>query len=428
MQNYSIRPLARIPLFITMIALHYEVNKSFPDGRVALYKSIAKAYLKDISRKRKIPIDRRLTYEEQYKCMGKLAVKMQEIRSMSEKSSFQLSISQKDAEQTFLETLIKNDPKKGSEIRNRVKAYFNSLKKNSEILIPKTEDTVGFLHLSYQEFFAAEELRDEFEEIILTDKEQKDVFYRKMRNFAQLQSWTETIILFFEGFRTEERNYVNKCQLAFNNIFNWKNSNFENIEDSGVETGLKILTNNYIGDNFNISAKYQTYDYYFINRYDTPWGVFEYLISWARKKGLFIEELPDNSKQNHSVEKVRWVEIADKKKTFEIPYFPNLVFLNLNNSSIKTIVGLGNLKNLRSLILDRNPINDFSPLKDAKSLQILRCNQTQVSDLGPLKELTKLWRLDLKQTQVSDLGPLKELKNLGYLELNQTQVSNLKPL
>jgi energy-coupling factor transporter ATP-binding protein EcfA2 len=390
MQNPSIQPLARIPLFITMIALYYEVNQIFPDGRVDLYRSIAKAYLKDINRKRKIPLERSLNYNEQYRCMGKLALKLQEVRTRTAKSDHQLSISQVEAEDIFLKALLEINPHKDkNEEKERVKSFFNSLKKNSEILIPKTENTFSFLHLSYQEFFAAEELRVEFEDIII-EADRQEGFWKKMKTYAQNESWTETIILFFEGFRTEENKNTKKCKLSFDKIFGWDIKTHKIKEKSSVLVGLKVLTNAYIGESFPPDDKHKTLDNYFIQyvKYDRE-PINKFLSNWGRKSGCLIDDL--NEGVNTINPNVRWIIINKKKtNTSAIRFFPNCTYIDLTQTQV----------------------TDISPLKDLKNLRELDLNQTQVTDISPLKDLKELWRLDLNQTQVTDISPLKDLKNL----------------
>ena len=200
-----IQHLARIPNLLTMMAIFFRINQRFPDGRIELFRTIAKAYLDDLNRKRGIKVGHQLEFKEQKAGMAAIAYRMQELRSSTHgKEGVQLTISEEEAKKIFAEELAKVNRKLETlELKKLAEDFIESLHIRSEILIPKTIDSFGFLHLSYQEFFSAEFLQSEFN--LVTGRKGNETlenqFWAKMQGFAQQSSWHETIVLFLKAFR-----------------------------------------------------------------------------------------------------------------------------------------------------------------------------------------------------------------------------------
>lgn len=436
-QEPAIQHLARIPILLTMMALHYRVKRYFPDGRVTLYKSIAQAYLKEINEKRKIRIDRRLRLDEQMKCLGKLALFLQEIRNDTT-STFHLTIKQQVAEDIFFDTLKKNYKDSEIDLRNRIGDFFNSLKWRSEILIPKTSDTYSFLHLSYQEYFASESLREEYNYIMKFGKnEEKDLFWTRMRKFAQSIFWQEVMVLFFEGFRSDIENLIEDCIFCYSNIFE------ANPVLKGEEMLLatKILTNSYIGNNFPEISKLDflttklSHCLKYRHRIDFSDSILSTIRNWGVQKGHFLEiqRESDYSKLNSST---LWVKInIDQLDCEMLLNAPNCLLIVARNTwTITKIHQIEGLKSLKHLDLSnghtsqKTPLEDLLPFKNLTTLVSLTLAASRISNISPLEKLTQLEFLNLNSTKVSDLSPVSNLKKLKELYVSGSQVADLSPL
>lgn len=94
------------------------------------------------------------------------------------------------------------------------------------------------------------------------------------------------------------------------------------------------------------------------------------------------------------------------------------------------IVNLGDLrgmKNLKTLMLDRQSISDLSPLKGLP-LQTLELSSNEVVDLTPLKQCATLTKLNVNANPVKDITPLASLENLESLDISFTTVTDLSPI
>lgn len=430
-QQPSVQHLARIPILLTMTALFYRVRRYFPDGRITLYKSIAQAYLKDINVKRNISIDRQLSLQEQMKGMGRLALKLNIKSEVAQKDSH-LAVSQVESEILFFEALKNNfDASKQVDLKSRISAFFSSLHNRSEILIPKTTNSFSFLHLSYQEYFASEALRDDYNSIMKFGKEKdKNQFWDKMRKYANNPIWHETLVLFFEGFKSDLDNLIDDCRFCFDNIFKETDQNI----DYHSLLAVKLLTNNYIEENFENTFRNNFLNNCFIKvkveesyKYYVQEELNSYLINWGSENNVYakIEKLEDRKNLSNSL---RWVEVLSLEDITFLKEFPQLIYIDCSNSQLKDLTPLQKLTYLRVLDLNKTQVRNIKPLEKLANLQWLSLHNTQVRNINPLEKLTNLQWLNLYNTKVRDIEALGNLSNLEWLNLHNTQVSNIKDL
>ena len=485
-----IQHLARIPNLLTMMAIFFRMNKRFPDGRIELFRTIAKAYLEDINHKRGIATQHRLEFKEQRACLSALGYEMQKMRdSTDNQEHVQLVIEEEKAKKIFITQLLSVSRNNSElEAKEKVDEFFQSLHKRSEILIPKTNDSYGFLHLSYQEFYAAEYLQDRFRKVTsrrASEEAEKD-YWKNVQAHAKKATWHETIVLFFESFHNEWDADTEESRYAFEKIFGWQPGSTR-ISWGHEMAAAKVLTDEYVSSSFSSEERFGVLDYLYCLNLETPniQNTKELLRSWGKKNGYYYT-LSAKNISPISLENVRWIKSEKGEvKLEELVEARSCVYLNLIQTQVSDLTPLQELKNLIRLDLNQTQVSDLTPLQELKNLQWLYLNQTQVSDLTPLQELKNLQWLDLNQTQalpqsnpgerfdspsgveeftmalpqsnpgerfdspsgveeftnqtqvlylnqtqVSDLTPLQELKNLQWLalSLNQTQVSDLTPL
>ena len=106
----------------------------------------------------------------------------------------------------------------------------------------------------------------------------------------------------------------------------------------------------------------------------------------------------------------------------------NLQQLDLSGTQVSDVSALAALTNLQQLDLSGTQVSDVSALAALTNLQQLNLSYTQVSDVSVLVALTNLQQLNLWNTQVSDVSALAALTNLQQLNLSYTQVSDVSAL
>ena len=96
-------------------------------------------------------------------------------------------------------------------------------------------------------------------------------------------------------------------------------------------------------------------------------------------------------------------------------------------NKITSVEDCAGMKNLNTLILDKQCIMDLSPLAGLP-LQILSLGENPVVDLSALSDSKKLIELDLFETRVRDITPLSGMSYLAALNLESTYVEDIAPL
>ena len=108
---------------------------------------------------------------------------------------------------------------------------------------------------------------------------------------------------------------------------------------------------------------------------------------------------------------------------------PELQVLHLSGNQFESIAVLKELSNIRELILSHNSqIKDLSPLQHLGKLEVLLMSSMQLSDVSIVSQLTTLQRLDLDNNQITDVSPLAPLIGLGHLDLSSNEVSDISML
>lgn len=105
--------------------------------------------------------------------------------------------------------------------------------------------------------------------------------------------------------------------------------------------------------------------------------------------------------------------------------------LSYKEKELKSLDGIENLTNLKSLNLTFSYAVDISPLKDLTKLHYLNLSRNYFilnKDISFLKNLVNLERLDLSSDGIEDLTPLKNMKNLRVLNLYSNEITDLNPI
>jgi predicted NACHT family NTPase len=142
----SIKHLARNPLMIAIIAIIYEEDKELPRRRAALYERAVEVLMSKWDVRKKLK--NRFPPEKKEFMLRKLAFDnhCRNVRTVSR--------------QTVLERINRYAPQIGLK-KGEAEVFLEELWQRSYLLREIARDTFDFLHLSFQEYFTALELREQ---------------------------------------------------------------------------------------------------------------------------------------------------------------------------------------------------------------------------------------------------------------------------
>ena len=148
----SILRLARVPNLLTMMALIHRIEATLPHGRALLYDRIAEAYLESIDKFRGIdssPHD--LPRKKSW--LARVGFEMQRRRTSEDHT---------DSSEILVdyETVLgwlSEEMDRGDALANApsAKGFLNIVGRRSGLFLPRGEGRYAFIHLSFQEYFAA---------------------------------------------------------------------------------------------------------------------------------------------------------------------------------------------------------------------------------------------------------------------------------
>ena len=154
-KNDAVRKLAENPLLLTLMAVMLHNGTRLPERRVELYQAVAKTLLESRNAIKGLP---ELYEEEAIQRLGPLAFTMQEQgNSLARRSEVEAAIKQALASPS------------GSGVRSEeqvtvdVSTYIESIGRRGGLFVLRTGDYYGFIHRSFQEYFAARHMLREIE-------------------------------------------------------------------------------------------------------------------------------------------------------------------------------------------------------------------------------------------------------------------------
>ena len=432
----SILRLARVPNLLTMMALIHRIEANLPHGRALLYERIAEAYLESIDKFRGIessPHD--LPRKKGW--LARVGFEMQRRRTVEDETD---------------ETNILMDAAKVrewlSEEMGRSEAvpdtpsaeeFLKVVGRRSGLFLPRGEGRYAFVHLSFQEYFAAVALQREVTRLRWAKGHSSRLGFDRdtLADWAGQSTWRETLAFLFELLASEEDDDWHADLLDCVYGENFSRLNGSESDEIALNLGYllaRLIVNSRSGlppvkrdEAIACCVKTQFQAGFITSKMSS--SILSLLVgedSWLNAKtfeqiGIQMEEEPPESRELD----FRGAQLSDIRPLADLPSFPSL---NLQRTQVSDLRPLANLTALGHLNLANTQVSDLKPIANLTELQYLRFSGTQVLDLTPLANLAVLESLYFWQTEVSNLGPLANLTALETLYFGGTQVLDLAPL
>lgn len=430
----STTKLGRIPNLLTMMALIYRIEAQLPHGRARLYAKIAQAYLETIDKWRKL---QRTTEEwaDRRRWLARVGFEMQRQRTARDQYG----------------GVNKEILASGEEVRGWIAAemavsgktigehdaaeFVEYLAKRSGLLLPRGQDQFGFLHLSFQEYFAASFLMDQIvspdwkdggTEGIATGATSDNV-----GGYANDSVWRETLVFLVELMAVEQPKWLKTLRTGLFGV-DLAGVSIPEFAAAGEDSAAKfrIIQENWnrvillarlaIDPSAGFEAKVRELALHACCRWEIAVQQVRGMgnISWYMN--LVARTLLTVDQSERQATTTLLVEVTQEF---------GATLLDLSGTGVSDLSPLAGLSGLNVLDLGIcKQLRNLSPLAGLGELKSLNLNSTPVRDLLPLAGLSALTTLDLTCTPVSDLSPLAGLSGLTTLELSLTKVSHLSSL
>ena len=446
----AILRLARVPNLLTMMALIHRIETNLPHGRALLYDRIAEAYLESIDKFRGLHSGAH-DLPQKKSWLARVGYEMQRRRSLAEEVDGEAPERRRKAEiPDGPEILVKSgdviallaeEMKRGGTTVgvDSPEEFLDFVGRRSGLFLPRAEGRYAFIHLSFQEYFAAVALERDVTGIDWARGRRSPLgFVREdLAGWAEQSVWRETFVFLFELLAPKRDWYADLLDCVFGESFSRldvpkpdeRTLNLACLAARLVVNPRAGLAPAKIRDAVIEGCVRTQLRYQSAGSYDRFLSVNAFKILLGDDRDRNLEVFDVIGRQLRKL-RLRVIDLSETRIDDLAPFedLIELRSLRLWRTTVSDLVPIANLTRLQHLNFNRTPISDLSPLANLTDLESLELRQTSVSDVTPLVNLTGLQRLNLDGTQVSDLSPLANLTGLQHLNLGGTLISDIFPL
>jgi len=401
-KNPSLARLSRNPTLLTLMALIYRVQAHLPHGRAILYQQISEAYLERLARVGGL-MHLDYGHRDTSRWLSRVAYRMQERRTPSEEDGVE-----PDGVLASRDEILGWVMEAGAPDLLTAQAFLDYCTRRSGLLQARSEEHFAFIHLSFQEFYAAWHLEREMRRRRRLSGSGATVDELRARFEDEL--WQEVMVFLFE--LLEEENAQDELLDIVGDAPEFPWLSHVDKESMGVSPAAQCFARLLVDSHIKLSPE--------VRRQGENW-VWERHCEASRERWRL-------DPQPLALLAAQEGQDLDAFLAARLEGRSGLTSLNLRGLPLKCIPELEELTGLHMLDCSSTQVSDLSPLSNLTGLEVMYCHDTQVSDLSPLSNLTGLQTLDCSSTQVSDLSPLSDLTGLQTLGCSSTQVFDLSPL